>query len=65
MYRSYVALCLLWFALCACKKNPYLRGIDQEALFAPPTPAELAAVEAHWASRPLSPRATAWNKPCR
>jgi dienelactone hydrolase len=51
----YAALCLLWLALCACKKDNYLRGIDQDALFAPPNPAELAAVEGDWAARQLSP----------
>jgi len=51
----YLAACLFLLTASACKKDDYLRGIDGAALFAPPTSAELAAVEADWASRQLAP----------
>ncbi|WP_400191328.1 alpha/beta hydrolase family protein [Hymenobacter sp. B81] len=54
--RLYLAAGLLLLAAVACKKDDYLRGIDKAALFAPPTAAELAAVQADWAARDLTPR---------
>jgi dienelactone hydrolase len=51
----YLAAGLLLLTAAACKKDDYLRGIDQAALFAPPTAAELAAVQADWAGRNLAP----------
>jgi dienelactone hydrolase len=48
---------LLLLSLPACEKGNYLRGIDKQALFALPTAAELAAVQADWAARDLAPRA--------
>jgi dienelactone hydrolase len=52
---TYLAIGLLLLVGGACQKDDYLRGIDTAALFAPPTAAELAAVQADWAARPLAP----------
>ncbi|KUG09072.1 alpha/beta hydrolase family protein [Solirubrum puertoriconensis] len=53
--RLYLSAALLLAAV-ACKKDDYLEGIDKNALFAPPTPAELAAVQTDWAARNLAPK---------
>ena len=40
----------------SCKKKDPLAGIDKNALFAAPTPEELAAIETAWEKRDLLPR---------
>ena len=53
--QTALAIGLIFLLAVACKKDNYLRGIDTVALFAPPTAAELAAVQADWAARSLAP----------
>jgi dienelactone hydrolase len=38
----------------SCQKDDYLKGIDTNVLFAPPTQAEIEAVKADWQNRDLS-----------
>lgn len=40
----------------ACKKGDVLKGIDKEALFAPPTASELQEIKTSWANRNLTPQ---------
>lgn len=56
--KAYRCVALLFFALgwFACKKKERLNGIDKASLFAPPTTAEIDAVERGWAQRNLVPQ---------
>lgn len=45
----------LMFLFCSCKKKDFLAGIDKRSLFAPPTAAELKAIEIDWNKRDLTP----------
>jgi pimeloyl-ACP methyl ester carboxylesterase len=40
----------------SCKKNDALKGIDKDALFAPPSATELQAIKANWEKRNLTPQ---------
>ncbi|MCH5715630.1 hypothetical protein [Niabella hibiscisoli] len=54
-YRC-TALLLLMLSWFACKKKDVLKGIDKASLFAPPTAAEINAVEQTWSQRNLAPQ---------
>lgn len=44
----------LWLPLLSCNKAESLKGVDKQALFAPPTQAELEQVKADWKNRDLA-----------
>jgi dipeptidyl aminopeptidase/acylaminoacyl peptidase len=53
-YSTIFRVFYLWMVFTSCHKEDVLKGVDMQALFAPPTQAEIETVKATWKNRDLA-----------